>query len=264
VSIAIVVLTHSRVHLLRQCVDNVLARTSMLTREIVLVDNASTDGTGDYLDGLTDKRIRVIHNGSNLGQNAYRSAFDSTTSDYLVELDDDVIDAPESWDRTLLEAYRGVPSCGYLAANLVNNPHDVTAQIMYGPSAGTYRYEDRDGVRLKLGAVGGWCAMTSREIYDRAGGFAQNSKYVFWLEDAAFISAVKKLGYEAAILDDLQVLHAGGDYYSERSPEKKRYWDEYFRRAQRQRRVKQFLVRVPFVRALNERFHLFVAPRERR
>jgi GT2 family glycosyltransferase len=44
-SIAIVVLTHSRVHLLQQCVENVLARTSTLTREIVIVDNGSTDGT---------------------------------------------------------------------------------------------------------------------------------------------------------------------------------------------------------------------------
>jgi GT2 family glycosyltransferase len=262
-SIAIVVLTHSRVHLLRQCVDNVLARTSELTREIVVVDNASTDDTKSFLDGLNDPRIRVIHNSENVGQNAYRPAFESTTSDYLVELDDDVIEAPEDWDRTLLDAFRRLPGCGYLAANLVNNPHDVTAQIMYGPSAQAYRYEERDGIRLKIGAVGGWCAMTSREIYDRAGGFQQNTKYVFWLEDAAFIRQVKELGYEAAILDDLQVVHAGGDYYSERAPEKQRYWDDYFRRARRQRRVKEVLMRVPFVGALNRRFRLFVPPAKR-
>ena len=260
-SITIVVLTHSRVNLLQQCVENVLARTSDLTREIVIVDNASTDGTKDYLDGLTEPRIRVIRNQHNLGQNAYRPAFEETTGEYLVELDDDVIDAPAEWDRTLLDSFRQLPSCGYLAANLVNNPHDVTAKIMYGPSADKYRYEERNGISLKLGAVGGWCAMTSREIYDRAGGFAQSSKYVFWLEDAAFIESVKSLGLEAAILDDLQVTHAGGDYYSERSPEKQRYWDEYFRRARRQRQIKRALIRVPGVRRLNERFRFFVAPR---
>jgi GT2 family glycosyltransferase len=263
-SIAIVVLTHSRVHLLQQCVENVLARTSTLTREIVIVDNGSTDGTKAFLDGLTDARMRIIHNETNLGQNAYRPAFAETTSQYLVELDDDVIEAPHNWDRTLLEAFERLPSYGYLAANLVNNPHDVTAQIMYGRSAQQYRFEETEGMRLKLGPVGGWCAMTSREIYDRAGGFAQNSKYVFWLEDAAFIDAVKKIGYEAGILDDLRVVHAGGDYYSERSPEKQRYWEEYFRRARRQRRIKRLLVRIPFVRALNRRLRLFVEPSERR
>lgn len=260
-SIAIVVLTHSRVHLFQQCVENVLGRTSELTREIVLVDNGSTDGTSAYLDGLTDPRIRVIRNDENVGQNAYRPAFATTSSDYLIEVDDDVIDAPAEWDRTMFEAFRRLPTCGYLAANLANNPHDATAKIMYGPSASAYRIEERNGVRLKVGgAIGGWCAMTSREIYDRAGGFRQNPKYVFWLEDAAFINQVKQLGYEAVILDDLEVVHAGGDYYSERAPEKQRYWDDHHRSARRKRRIKQLLVRIPFVGRLNKRFRLFVPP----
>src|SRR4249920_950957 len=47
--IAIVVLTHNRVELLRKCVENVLLRTSDATREIVIWDNASPDATADYL-----------------------------------------------------------------------------------------------------------------------------------------------------------------------------------------------------------------------
>ena len=55
-----VVLTHNRVHLLRKNVENVLLRTSPATREIVIWNNASTDGTGEYLDSLDDPRIRVV------------------------------------------------------------------------------------------------------------------------------------------------------------------------------------------------------------
>ena len=58
--IAVVVLTHNRLHLLQKCVDNVLSNTSDATREIVIWDNASTDGTGDYLASLNDPRIRTI------------------------------------------------------------------------------------------------------------------------------------------------------------------------------------------------------------
>ena len=58
--IAVVVLTHNRLHLLQKCVDNVLSKTSDATREIVIWDNASTDGTGDYLASLNDPRIRTI------------------------------------------------------------------------------------------------------------------------------------------------------------------------------------------------------------
>ena len=59
--VAIVVLTYDRVHLLRQCVENVIGRTSPLTEEIVIWNNGSSDGTRSYLDMLADPRIRVVH-----------------------------------------------------------------------------------------------------------------------------------------------------------------------------------------------------------
>src|SRR3982750_4358638 len=84
--IAVVVLTNNRVHLLRKCVENVLLRTSEATREIVIWDNASEDGTAEYLASLDDSRIRVVTSEQNIGQNAYARAFRLTTSPYFVEL----------------------------------------------------------------------------------------------------------------------------------------------------------------------------------
>ena len=71
-AIAVVVLTNNRVHLLRKCVENVLARASDATREIVIWDNASTDGTREYLESLDDPRLRVVHSEKNIGQNGVR------------------------------------------------------------------------------------------------------------------------------------------------------------------------------------------------
>ena len=68
-------LTHNRVHLLRKCVENVLARDLDATREIVIWNNGSTDGTRDYLDALDDPRIRVVRSEVNIGQNAYARGF---------------------------------------------------------------------------------------------------------------------------------------------------------------------------------------------
>ena len=98
--VAVVVLTHNRVHLLPKCVDNVLRRTSEATREIVIWNNASTDETAVYLDSLDDPRITVVHSERNIGQNAYAEAFRLTSAPYLVELDDDVVDAPRGMGRT--------------------------------------------------------------------------------------------------------------------------------------------------------------------
>ena len=186
-TISVVVLTHSRCHLLRQCVENVLQRSSTLTTQIVICDNASTDETAAYLDSLDDPRIEVVRQSTNIGVNAYARLFPRCTGDYLVELDDDVIDAPAEWDRTLLEAFEQLPEIGYLAANLVHNPHDVTSGVMYGVNAHLYRTEEVAGVRLKVGGpVGGWCSLTSRELHDRVGGWSEQEE-AFWQEEGIFL-----------------------------------------------------------------------------
>jgi GT2 family glycosyltransferase len=257
VSIAVVVLTYNRLHLLRQCVENVLGRTSAETTEIVIWNNASSDGTREYLDALSDPRIRVVHHGQNIAQNAYAEAFALTTAPYMIEVDDDIIDAPQDWDATLLEAFKRLPRMGYLAASLVDNPHDDTARDVYGRLADMYRIEEVNGVRLKLGPVGGGCTMTSRAINDEVGGFPQDRKRVFFLEAKAYIAKLRKAGYEAAYLDGLEVLHAGGPHYYETTPEKRAYWEDYNKRVRRKNAVKRALLRIPFVRPLNDRFGLF-------
>jgi GT2 family glycosyltransferase len=254
--IAVVVLTHDRLHLLRQCVENVLARTSELTTEIVIWDNGSSDGTAEYLDGLDDLRLRIVHHPENIGQNAYAEAFSLTTAPYLIELDDDMIDAPSEWDRTLLEAFERLPQIGFLAANLVDDPHDQAATVMR-ERAHLYATEETNGIALLRGPVGGGCAITSRELNERVGGFRRQAGSVFWLEDAAYIEDIARLGYGAAYLRDLRLHHAGGAYYAEESAAKHEYWLAYWQREIRKNRVKRLLLRVPLVRPLNERYGFF-------
>lgn len=258
-SVAIVVPTHNRLHLFRRCVEGVISRVSPLTREIVIWDNASTDGTAEYADGLTDPRIRVVHHPTNVGLNAYAMAFPSTTADHLVQLDDDVVDAPDEWDRMLLEAFRRVPDVGYLATNLVNDPHDSAARHMYEVNADAYSTEVENGVRLKVGPTGGWCSMTSRELHDRVGGWQQR-KSIYWLHDAAYIEDIQRLGYRAALLEELEVHHAGGPYYSDMTAEKGAYWAAYLRRRAIKDRVKRVLLALPMVPRLNERHRWFEPP----
>ena len=143
--IAIVVLTHNRVHLLRKCVESVLGVTSPATREIVIWNNGSSDGTRDYLDALEDPRITVVHNETNIGQNAYARAFDLTSSDYLVELDDDVVDAPPNWDAILRDAYRRLPSIGFAGIGPVSQ-YGVSSSFARLNGGITPSYYWKDGV----------------------------------------------------------------------------------------------------------------------
>lgn len=259
-TIAVVVLTHNRPTLLRQCVENVLLRTSEATSEIVIWNNGSTDETAAYLDSLTDARIRVVHNETNVGQNAYAQAFALTTADYLVELDDDVVAAPPCWDETLLAAFTRLPEIGFLAADLEDDPHDVAAHYRYRIRPHDYTPLEVNGIRLLRGPAGGGCAMTSRGLYERVGGFRQHKTLVFWEEDSAYIEDIEALGYQAAVLADLKVLHTGGPHYTRPSAEKEAYWARWNRRRARRAAVKRLLIRVPFLRRLNGRYGWFVEP----
>jgi GT2 family glycosyltransferase len=262
-SVSVVVLTHNRCHLLRQCVENVLMRTSRRTTEIVIWNNGSTDDTAAYLDDLTDPRIVAIHHPTNIGVNAYARVFPRTCGDYLVEVDDDVVDAPPGWDETLLGAFEKLPGIGYLAANLVDNPHDIASEVMYRINAHLYRTEEINGIRLKLGGpVGGVCSLTSRELHDRVGGWSEQDE-AFWQEEGVFLEGLGRLGYSAAYLDDLRVVHAGGPHFSQTPPEKLAYWQSYGRAVARKNAVKRTLLRLPTLRTLNARYRWFEPPRER-
>jgi GT2 family glycosyltransferase len=259
-SIAVVVLTHNRVHLLRKCVEQVLGRASAMTKEIIIWNNGSSDGTRRYLDALEDPRITVVHSAANIGQNAYARAFDLTTADYLVELDDDVIEAPPNWDVVLLDAYRRLPTIGYLAADLEDDPHDVATHYRYRVRPHEYTETEVNGVRLLNGPPGGACAMTSRKLYRGVGGFRQHPKLVFWQEEPAYMTDINKLGYGHAVLADLKVHHTGGAYYGATSPEKEAFWAAYWKKRARRAAIKRIVFRLPFFARLNARYHWFVAP----
>jgi rhamnopyranosyl-N-acetylglucosaminyl-diphospho-decaprenol beta-1,3/1,4-galactofuranosyltransferase len=257
--IAILVITHNRVELLRRCVENVLLRATA-TSEIVIWDNASADGTSDYLSTLTDPRFSVVSSPENIGMNGYARAFRMTTAPYVVELDDDVVDAPPGWDVRLLEAYERLPEVGFLAADIVDDPYDEPAHYRYRVRPHEYTLSKVNGVPLLEGPAGGGCAMTSRELAVRVGGFPERKGEVFWEEETEYQERIWKLGYRGAVLADLKVHHTGGPHYTVSSPEKLAYWRRYHKRRAQKAAVKRVLLHVPFVPRLNARFGWFQPP----
>jgi O-antigen biosynthesis protein len=260
--IAVVVITHDRAHLLRRCVEDVLLRTSPVTTEIVIWDNASQDETREYLATVSDPRIRIVEHEKNIGTSAYAPAVRMTSAPYIVELDDDVIEAPQGWDEQMLAAFVRIPKMGYLSASLVDDPNDSASQYVkyLREERNAYTRREIDGIAILEGPTGGGCTMTSRELYERIGGFRQRNDLVFWHEDAAYVREVHRLGYRSAVLESVSVWHAGSPYYSKTSPAKNAFHIRQARINARKDFVKRLLLRAPFVAALNARHGWFEPP----
>jgi GT2 family glycosyltransferase len=260
--ISIIAVTHNRAHLLRLCVERVLGRTSSLTTEIVIWDNASTDGTREYLDSLGDPRVRVVHHPENIAMNARARAFRLVQGEYLIELDDDVVEAPPNWDETLLNAYRRLPQIGRLAANLAYDPNDVASRYLryMREERGAYPLREVNGVRILDGSPGGACTMTSRELYERVGGYREHGRLPYWRPEIPYEKAMRKLGYRSALLAELEVRHAGGGHYSEIPQAKVDYHAYELKLRGRKDAVKRLLLRIPLAAALNARFRWIDPP----
>jgi GT2 family glycosyltransferase len=258
-SIAIVVLTYNRLPLLRQCTEKVIGRVSNETAEIVIWDNGSTDGTAEYLATLADPRIRVVRESTNVGMVAYGRAIAMTRSPYIVQLDDDVIDAPPDWDARLLSAFRKIPKMGWLATDLEDDPDDRVSFDRHHNDPYTPHFDH--GVPLLVGATGGWCTMTSRTIYDEVGGLPTKSREVYFSTDSIFTKKIRLAGYKHGILAGVSVHHSGDRAGAEPPPLKARFHERRAVVARRKDRVKKLLLLVPGLAALNERHRWFHDPR---
>jgi glycosyltransferase involved in cell wall biosynthesis len=94
---SVVVPTHNRRDLIRRCLESLEAQTQDLASfEVVIIDDGSTDGTGEMLEQLeTPLRLRVLRLGA-IGQSAARNAaIEASESPLCILLDDDVIASPE-------------------------------------------------------------------------------------------------------------------------------------------------------------------------
>ncbi len=83
-----------------------------IDREIIVVDDGSTDGTRDVLRQLGDSTVRVLLHDGNRGKGAaVRTGIELATGDYILIQDADLEYDPEDWPTLIAPVQRG-PGAG--------------------------------------------------------------------------------------------------------------------------------------------------------
>jgi len=87
--VSVVILTFNRAKLLSQAIRSVLDQTFQ-DFEIIVIDDCSTDATGQTVKNFSDKRIKYIRHEFNKGEGAGRNnGIGIATGEYIAFLDDD-------------------------------------------------------------------------------------------------------------------------------------------------------------------------------
>ncbi|MBE6102684.1 MAG: glycosyltransferase family 2 protein [Selenomonas ruminantium] len=170
---SIIILSFNTLNLTRMCLESIRAHTPE-EYELILVDNASTDGSPEYLRGQAD--IRLIENKENMGfPKGCNQGLEIARGDSLLLLNSDTV-VTENW---LANLKRGLYSNGKVGAvsclsNNVSNgqqihvPYGGDMEAMQAFAAGfnhsnPAKWEERPHLV-------GFCYLFKREVYEAVGG----------------------------------------------------------------------------------------------
>ena len=211
--VSVVMLTFNQIDFTKACIESLLHRTRYPDWELIIVDNASTDGTTAYLHEVegAHANIRVVLNPENLGFAAGNNVGAAAArGDYLVILNNDTC-VTKGWLTDLLRHLRCDASVGIIGPVTNNIGNEAKIDVIYDSledmQAAALEYTRRHrGSRFFTRTVAFFCAALSRELYDLVGGLDEAFGTGFF-EDDDYCNRVRQAGYEVAIAEDVFIHH---------------------------------------------------------
>ncbi|MEZ5360991.1 MAG: glycosyltransferase family 2 protein [Bryobacterales bacterium] len=115
--VSVTLVTFNSGRFIRRCLEAVLEQRHP-RMEVIVVDNASTDGTQDILERFED-RCRIVYNEENLGfTGAQNQAIALSKGDWVLTLNPDVLLLPDFIEKLMLTA-KVDPQVGTLCGKLL-------------------------------------------------------------------------------------------------------------------------------------------------
>jgi glycosyltransferase involved in cell wall biosynthesis len=103
--VTIAIPTYNRLPLLRQAIDSALSQT-YADLEVIISDNASNDGTAEFVASIRDPRLLFLRQEANIGMlRNWNACLERATGDFLLLLSDDDYLEPSAIDN-LVRAFR--------------------------------------------------------------------------------------------------------------------------------------------------------------
>lgn len=197
----------------------------LISAEIIIVDNASQDGSVEYLEKLKKankfSNLSLILNKKNVGfGQANNQAMNKAKGEYIFLLNSDTI-IKESAISQLLFWLSSHPEFQAVGCKLVNSDSSTQPSVGYFPTI-TRVFEMMFIDRLKgsmrsmfspketqeVDWIMGAAMMVRKFVYQETGGF--DPQIFMYMEEVEWCYRINKLGYRIAFYPFAKIFHLGG------------------------------------------------------
>ncbi len=226
--LTVIIVNFNTCRLLRDCLDSVFKNTTGLEYQVIVVDNASTDGSVEMMRNEFPD-VRVVENERNVGfAAANNQAWRTARSDYVLLLNSDTI-VREGVLRDVVGFMRSNDEAGIVGCKLINPDGSLQRSTRSFPGVwnlfveATFLYHlfprselfgkyymtcfDHESIR-RVDIVMGAFMMIRQRVWNKIG--LLDESYFMYTEEADYCHRARETGEDTYFYPGASVVHLGG------------------------------------------------------
>lgn len=230
--VTIIVVTYNNIELTQLCIDSIFRNTTWPNYEVIVVDNASVDGTGNYLRYLARTRpgVKIVLNEANRGfAAANNQGLRIAQGEFLVLLNNDTV-VPKGWIDPLLR-HLEMPDIGLVGPVTNSAGNEARIHVTYSAldqmDGFAERYTAQHHGRLfDIPMLAMFCVAMRRDAFEKI-GFLDEKFGIGMFEDDDYSRRAQSLGFRTICAEDAFVHHYGQAAFKKLIPggAYQRLWD---------------------------------------
>jgi GT2 family glycosyltransferase len=206
----IVVVTYNARSVLAECLASIRRHTPASQYRLYVVNNASTDGTREFLDKSRPANSEIFHLSKNLGfSGAANWVTPKLRSEYVIFLDDDAAATP-GWFAGIMRTAKNTKKLGMVGCKIIFPDKRIfSCEVRLGPRRLLF-YKDYDCGQAdyikEVDILAGACFLVPLKILKKIGPFDE-SFFPCQGEDWDYCVRIRKAGYKIIYNGKVTILH---------------------------------------------------------